>query len=394
MEQLTEQQSKMPGAGVVALAAGEPAFEELDLLAYCDTFAGFHTKACCVTFAAGADHGGVRGMAASCDIKAGEDIVAIPDALLVSPGGKGIHALYQWLAEQYDQDPDLDTPYLASIRHTPVVCAADFAPTQVTYSATLSKEVAEAAKTMLRVGRELPAVSSAAARWAYCVVATRACFYPPGGNTASEKQALLPCFDLINHHATDDNCTGEYVAGRGVFVARATRAIKKGQQVYLSYGHLPNSLLLMRYGFTLVDNPHDYYSDFTLADLLGVGGLSSHVSDMSSGAAAEMLACCGCSGTTQFYVARDTGADYPMRVVVRMSQNMHRLTPDLQAAILDEEWLDAEDEAATNMRLRHLLGTRADVLRKAQQREDQTGGLRGCLSAWILILEHARAACT
>ena len=368
---------------------------ELDLLAHCQTFEGFHTKACCVSFG-----DGVRGMAAASDIKAGEEIVAIPRALLVCPGGKGIHALYQWLADRYDQDPASDDAYFRSIRSTPVTCAADFLPSQVAHSQTLTREVAEAA-SILAEARHRVSASPGAVAWAYCVVATRACFYDPGGSTPVDKQALLPWFDLINHHTTHDNCEGVWEAGRQVFVARATRAIKVGQQVFLSYGHLPNALLLMRYGFALPNNPHDAYGDFTAEDLLA--GLSPTERDgMSRGAAMAVLAGCGCAGANQFYVSLDGGVDYTFRVVVRVSVNLGRLPQHqhaVQAAILDEEWLDEADKVATNARLRLLLQTRAAALRKVRAEHDHVSqerhdGLRECLDGWLVILDRAHAACT
>lgn len=45
----------------------------------------------------------------------------------------------------------------------------------------------------------------------------------------------------------------------------AGRALSPGEMLTISYGNLTNSELLLDYGFTLPDNPHDRF-DFSLSD--------------------------------------------------------------------------------------------------------------------------------
>ncbi|BDA47006.1 probable N-lysine methyltransferase setd6 at N-terminal half [Coccomyxa sp. Obi] len=80
-------------------------------------------------------------------------------------------------------------------------------------------------------------------------------------------QAMVPMWDALNHITGHANVRLHHCSKKGALQMIATRRIAKGEQVINSYGDLPNSELLRRYGFVEVDpNPHDCV-EIALADL-------------------------------------------------------------------------------------------------------------------------------
>ncbi|EIE21805.1 SET domain-containing protein, partial [Coccomyxa subellipsoidea C-169] len=71
-------------------------------------------------------------------------------------------------------------------------------------------------------------------------------------------QAMVPMWDALNHITGHANVRLHHCARKGALRMIATCLITKGEQVINSYGDLPNSELLRRYGFVETDpNPHD-----------------------------------------------------------------------------------------------------------------------------------------
>lgn len=71
----------------------------------------------------------------------------------------------------------------------------------------------------------------------------------------SFEKVMCPLADLLNADSQQNNARLFYQ--HDSLDMRATQAIRAGQQVYNTYGDLPNSDLLRRYGYTQVVNPFD-----------------------------------------------------------------------------------------------------------------------------------------
>lgn len=71
-------------------------------------------------------------------------------------------------------------------------------------------------------------------------------------------KVVAPKLDLLNHSASP-NCAVEVDAStdKPCFVVRCTAAVQKSEELCISYGPVPNSSLLISYGFILDDNPLD-----------------------------------------------------------------------------------------------------------------------------------------
>lgn len=77
----------------------------------------------------------------------------------------------------------------------------------------------------------------------------------PGADCLST--ALLPLGLLMNHSLTPHVTRFSTFDEDGVLRLRTCRDIAAGEEVFLSYGRLPNADLLTFYGFALPDNPYD-----------------------------------------------------------------------------------------------------------------------------------------
>jgi tetratricopeptide (TPR) repeat protein len=127
--------------------------------------------------------------------------------------------------------------------------------------------------------------------WAYCVLSSRATdltvdFLPRGYTFDGDSQGggsvggadgegrlrlLVPGFDLFNHdpalaqteRAGPENALAEgqqthfWNAADGTVCVRATKSYSEGEEAHISYGARSNGHLLLWYGFTLEENPHD-----------------------------------------------------------------------------------------------------------------------------------------
>ena len=127
--------------------------------------------------------------------------------------------------------------------------------------------------------------------WGVAMVHSRSFVYSEG------KHLFSPLIDMANHDDVPNACvrlvfspdlcqgqvaTDEIAPPRpivdsaepcGVFELRATRAIKAGEQVSISYGAQPNDVLLLYFGFALPCNEHDLVT-VTLEDLDVVKGFA------------------------------------------------------------------------------------------------------------------------
>eukprot|EP00966_Prymnesium_polylepis_P227536 5265421-Prymnesium_polylepis.1 len=128
---------------------------------------------------------------------------------------------------------------------------AQLAELQHTELATLSAHRARAVErhhvSLVESGL-LGASSSGDFRWALATVWARSHSVElPGGGPQG---ALCPLIDLFNHHARPGIAPAR-VEG-GAFVLRAARTLRRGEEAtvpYGAHGALPNSRLLMDYGF-------------------------------------------------------------------------------------------------------------------------------------------------
>ena len=69
---------------------------------------------------------------------------------------------------------------------------------------------------------------------------------------------IVPLFDYLNH-SPEPNCIAvpyhDKLYNESFIELQAIRDIAKDEQLCISYGDLPNSHLIQKYGFTLADNP-------------------------------------------------------------------------------------------------------------------------------------------
>jgi hypothetical protein len=94
---------------------------------------------------------------------------------------------------------------------------------------------------------------------AWLLISTRTFYYTPPDMLpedtpeADECLAIVPFGDYFNHSA--HGCKVNYSAGGYEFVLEKT--VRKGEELYISYGNHTNDFLLVEYGFTLHDNEFD-----------------------------------------------------------------------------------------------------------------------------------------
>lgn len=68
----------------------------------------------------------------------------------------------------------------------------------------------------------------------------------------------MPLLDYINHDPSPNVIARPHhdkVNDQSFIVIEAIKDIEPGEQMLMSYGNLPNSHLIQKYGFTLPDNP-------------------------------------------------------------------------------------------------------------------------------------------
>jgi len=108
----------------------------------------------------------------------------------------------------------------------------------------------------------LGATEEADFEWALSMVWSRA-FWMKHTPDGEREATFIPYVDLCNHHHEAAQVRPGVF---GVRIQLDRGAMEKGQQVEISYGNLSNTDLLVRYGFVLEDNPHDYVTLFVKCD--------------------------------------------------------------------------------------------------------------------------------
>jgi len=81
---------------------------------------------------------------------------------------------------------------------------------------------------------------------------------PPPSAMDSMEMAMMPMLDALNHKSSA-TATCAFDAERNAFVLTAGAAVRKGEQVYLSYGAKSNDELLQLFGFVEENNPHETF---------------------------------------------------------------------------------------------------------------------------------------
>ena len=95
-------------------------------------------------------------------------------------------------------------------------------------------------------------LSLAGLGWAHGIVQSRAFTVRIDGWPCC---AIMPIIDLLDHRPGEARL--DHDAAAGAWTVTTTRAVAAGEPVYIDYGPIGNGHLLVNYGFTLADNPHD-----------------------------------------------------------------------------------------------------------------------------------------
>jgi len=72
-----------------------------------------------------------------------------------------------------------------------------------------------------------------------------------------EETVLVPLVDMANHDPSGCLFRDLYDPERGFQLRITGKSFRKGDELNLRYGELPNWELLLHYGFAIVNNPHD-----------------------------------------------------------------------------------------------------------------------------------------
>ena len=152
---------------------------------------------------------------------------------------------------------------------------------------------------------EIPPPSFEALQHAVCVVTSRN--FGQGDTDGGSSSMLVPGVDLCNHDDPALVNTKHALSPWGSFVVLATQRIRAGDQVLISYGPLPNRLLLAQFGFMLLDRDTPLVSDTALVRVDGLFSVDNHSNNnvdiniagaytpatAASEAAAELAWCAG-----------------------------------------------------------------------------------------------------
>lgn len=104
---------------------------------------------------------------------------------------------------------------------------------------------ADATSALARV----PVPSFERVQWATVATTSRA--YGEGEAGAGRSSMLVPGVDLCNHDCPERANTVKGLSPWGQFVVLASQDISSGEEVFISYGNMPNRLLLQQFGFML-----------------------------------------------------------------------------------------------------------------------------------------------
>ncbi|EXJ61184.1 uncharacterized protein A1O5_11976 [Cladophialophora psammophila CBS 110553] len=128
--------------------------------------------------------------------------------------------------------------------------------------ALLRKQQGKVSRDWNVVSAAFPQLSDDAYRHYWLLASTRTFYYTPPDMKpedtpeADECLALVPFGDYFNH--SDGGCKVSYSATGYEF--KLDQAVRKGEELYISYGNHPNDFLLVEYGFILAENKWDEVS--------------------------------------------------------------------------------------------------------------------------------------
>lgn len=105
-------------------------------------------------------------------------------------------------------------------------------------------------------------------QFAVCVVTSRT--FGEGEPDAGSSSMMVPGVDMCNHDDPAAVNTKHALAPWGSFVVLAQTGIKNGEQITLTYGAMPNRLLLAQFGFMLLNRKTPLASDTALVRIDGL----------------------------------------------------------------------------------------------------------------------------
>eukprot|EP00158_Paraphelidium_tribonemae_P001629 Partr_v1_DN24635_c1_g1_i1_m59525 putative SET domain containing len=207
-----------------------------------------------------------RGLMANKDIAAGEIILELPSRLIITPSSVDLRdcgytatqslvaqmiflktegSKSKWISSYLQCIPDtFHLPVFESSREIKTQC-----PHWISQDFEVQKNRILNDLKVINSHRQTD-VSMDVFKWAWSAVNTR-CLYLGGTGDIG----LLPVFDMFNHsHDVKTTYTWDY----RVFRLYASRAYRRGQQVYINYGPHDNLFLLREYGFVSMSGRYDF----------------------------------------------------------------------------------------------------------------------------------------
>ncbi|GAB1609203.1 SET domain-containing protein 4-like, partial [Argonauta hians] len=188
-------------------------------------------------------------------------------------------------------------------------------------------------------------------RWAWSVVNTR-CVYlevPSSPHIADpgKNQALVPYLDLLNH-STDAKIDAQFDSASQCFQIVTWDRYQKYDQVFIKYGAHSNPQLLVEYGFTVPNNPHNFY-EFSF-DTITDFGVQQKVACLRH--KVDILQKHQLNRQLRFY-AGDSGISWNLQAVLHVLCMSWEQLHSWQSSLYQEEWT-AEVVEFTLSLLEHL----------------------------------------
>ena len=218
-----------------------------------------------------------RGLYASKPISAGDVLLSIPRALLLTAGedGTSIPADDALILRVLAEAARADSPWAPYLR---------LLPPRSSFEAALplfwdSKQIAALRcpaisarvfeqQTSLRArfealkAMDIPAALSRPSwedfTWAWASIESRSsCFIDDSDGQVNERQCLVPFGDSFNHHATYPSVMARFDASMDAFTFTALRGVDEGEELFVQYGPHDDATLLLTYGFVWRDPSSD-----------------------------------------------------------------------------------------------------------------------------------------
>ncbi|KAJ3149043.1 SET domain-containing protein 4 [Geranomyces variabilis] len=312
-----------------------------------------------------------RGMRAIRDVKAGETIVRIPEAVLLAsrtPAVRGACAklcgntvltehqqLALFLAVEKSDPDSAFAPYIA-------VLPADFktvaggARSGCVVNAMPSRMRDLCQAVWARCDADFEAISGAnidrgVFEWAWFAVNTRCVsLNAPRTEPGDSTIALAPLLDFLNH-SPSVSTNAAFGPRSRTFALTTVNAIAGGDQAFISYGLHDNAFLAAEYGFAIPRNTADVCYVDAEFDAVAIEGETQAARDASGGV------CAGLGLTSEFALYAD-GEISPrllaaLRIRVRAASHPeNQLPPDISTSCWDE--LDDHYERAVRLAVREI----------------------------------------